>query len=466
MAKKVLFYVAISFAMVCMSGNKSAALNIDPLTVIAASDIQPVTTPDIPMGQSVDKDSPSLLPEDSISPGESELFGIKGGYFHPYLSLQGEYTDNLFNVNDHKTSNFLTVISPGIWFALPRKREIPLDIAINNTSAGGIQSQLKDHEGTDRYQAYAGGGLDFKYYSEDSDLNDTDALLEGMFRYNMKSGLSLQVLDRYTHSQDLFEIGTIVRDSVGRYDSNVAMATMDWVFTEKTRVKFEYSNFWLDYEEDIDSFQNRVDNVLDLYGYYIYSEKTSFFLEYKFVDVAYDVDTANDNTQDFIYGGITWYTTEKLALMAKVGFQEKTYEESEAGLGERTDTDGFALDVQAQYQFTEKTKLVLGIFKNNEESDSTLASDQDVFGVLVNYSQDVSEKIRILLDAGFEQADYAQLIELDRKDDTFYIRPSVHYLFREWLKGEIAYEFSKRDSTDEIFDYDTNTFILNLSLAL
>ncbi len=463
--KRVLIGVLIVAMFFFVSDTMCETIRVGSLSLLGATAAESMGS-DLPMGQSANSNQPSLLPEDDVLEGEGNIFGLEGGYFHPFLSLQGEYTDNLYNISQNETSNFLTIISPGIWFALPRKRDIPIAIALNNTSPGGLQQQLKDYEGTDRYQAYMGGGLDFLFYSEDSDLNGINGLLEGMFRYNLKSGLSLQILDRYSRAQNIFDVGSVLRDSVGRFDSNIFMATADWVFTEKTRVKVDYSNFWLGYDEDIDAFQNRTDDAIDLYGYYIHSEKTSFFLQYKYVIVAYDEATINDNTQNFYYGGITWYTTEKVALMAKAGWQEKLYDSNGTGLNQRDDTDGFVFDIQATYKFTEKTNLVLSFYQHNQESDSTIAANQDVLGVGLKYSQELSQKITFKFDFDFLQAEYDQLVARDRDDDTYAFRPSLSYLFRDWLKGELAYEYRKRESTDDLFDYDTNTFILNLSLAL
>lgn len=67
----------------------------------------------------------NLLPEDVGQVDDEDLFGAEGGYFHPYISLDFEYTDNLYNVDEGDTENLLTQISPGIWFALPRKRLFP-----------------------------------------------------------------------------------------------------------------------------------------------------------------------------------------------------------------------------------------------------------------------------------------------------------------------------------------------------
>ncbi len=424
---------------------------------------------DIPMGQP-EGGSVSLLPEDVADAGDDELFGSEGGYFHPYISLGLEYTDNLYNLDDRfedgGTENLLTTISPGVWFALPRKKIIPITINPNNSSPGGLQLQFEDYEGTDRFQAYALGGLDFKYYSEDSDLDKTDGLLEGMMRYNMRGGLSLQLVDRYTHGQDQLEIGSLIRDQVRDFDSNFFMATGDWDITEKFRVKLDYINFILGYEDEINQFLDRVDNGFDLYGYFNYSLKTSFFIEYKFVDVAYDERIEIDNTSNFWYGGIKWDTTEKLGLLFKLGYQDKKYEDTSQG---QEDFDGMVYDIQFLYRFSEKTVLELDSYLTNEETDNFLASDKTVIGAGLTYRQKFSERWSGSLGVIYEDAEYSDMgvADIDDRDDqTIFIRPGVQYLFREWLMFELAYEYESRESNQDLFDYDTNTFMFFVNFAL
>jgi hypothetical protein len=424
---------------------------------------------DIPMGQP-EGGGVSLLPEDVADAGDDELFGSEGGYFHPYISLGFEYTDNLYNLDDRfeegSTENLLTTISPGVWFALPRKKIIPITINPNNSSPGGLQLQFEDYEGTDRFQAYALGGLDFKNYSEDSDLDKTDALAEGMMRYNMRGGLSLQLVDRYTHGQDQLEIGSLIRDQVRNFDSNFFMATGDWDITEKFRVQLDYINFALGYEDEINQFLDRVDNGFDLYGYFNYSLKTSFFIEYKFVDVAYDERIEIDNTSGFWYGGIKWDTTEKLALLFKLGYQDKKYDDTSQG---QEDFDGMVYDFQLIYRFSEKTVLELDSYLTNEETDNFLASDKTVLGAGLTYRQDFSDRWSGSLGVTYEDAEYSdmQVVDIDDRDDqTIFIRPGVQYLFRDWLMFELAYEYESRESNDDLFDYDTNTFMFFVNFAL
>ena len=424
---------------------------------------------DMPMGQTEGGDV-SLLPEDVSDPGDDELFGTEGGYFHPYISLGLEYTDNLYNIDDRfeegGTENWLTTISPGIWFALPRKKIIPITINPNNSSPGGLQLQFEDYEGTDRFQAYALGGLDFNYYSEDSDLNKTNGLFEGLMRYNLRGGLSLQLVDRYTHGQDQLEIGSLIRDQVRDFDSNFFMATGDWDITEKFRIQLDYFNFALWYEDEINQFLDRVDNGINLYGYFNYSLKTSFFLEYKFVDVAYDERTQIDNTSNFWYGGIKWDTTEKLALLFKLGYQDKKFDDVSMG---QEDFDGMVYDLQFIYRYSEKTIFEFDLYRTNEETDNFLASDKTVIGADLQYRQKFSERWSGSIGLIYENAQYSDMLVADlddRDDDTIFFRPAVQYLFREWLMFELAYEYETRDSTDDLFDYDTNTIMFNVNFAL
>ena len=406
----------------------------------------------------------SLLPEDGDT--ASEAYGPAGGYVHPYITIGGEYTDNLFNVFEDEKTNFLTQISPGIWFALPRTKEVPITITPHNTAAGGLQYELEEYAKDDfnRSNAYILGGLDFKFYSEDSDLNTTNGRLEGLYRYNMKNGLSLQILDRYSHDNDDFDIGAVARTSQRQYDSNLLELSADWEISERIRAKVNYNNFYLNYDEDADSFLNRDDNAIGLYGYLNYTETSSFFINYDYIDVSYDDEDfdAKNNDQQFIYVGWDWASTDKTDLLIKIGYQKKKYNDNTIF----TDNpDDFAFELQGEHDFTEKTKLITIITRKMEETDSFVASGIDLLAAWFRLSHDFSQRLSAQLDLSYENADYDQIIPVERDDDRYTIRPAVQYIFNDWFMGELAYSYEKRNSTQEIFDYKTNTFYLYLNFA-
>lgn len=446
----------------------SQGMQIDNMIVVAQNDqtADSLLSQDMPLGQGGDEQT-SLLPEDDAT-GDT-VFGVQGGYFHAYLGLSEEYSDNLFNVVDErKIENWLTTISPGLWLALPRAKEVPITITPQNTSPGGLRLALPDlEEGFERYNFYLLGGLDMKFYSEDSDLNDTDGRVEGMFQYNFPVGLSLRAVDRYSHGQDMFDVGNSTADAVRTFDSNFVQGTADWDVTEKFRTKIDYSNFQLDYKDTVDNFLDRADNAASVYAIFKYSPKTDFFLEYRYIDISYDhVDSeVKDNNNNFVYGGIHWATTEKTSLRLKAGYQKKNYDHEVADRV-NSNPDGFAFEGQLDYQFTVKTDLVVKLSNKIEESDSRTALNTNVFAGSLLYSQQFLERWKGLCYISYESDDYDQVVGPDRDDDRFLFSPSIQYLFNDWFMSEFKYTYDMRNSSNDIFDYDTNRVLLSLNFAL
>lgn len=445
-----------AFPGIVLAGDKIA---VDELVVVAPEDAE---EQDVPMGQSAETEV-SLLPGESGTIDDG-IFGTEGGYIHPYLSLTEFFTDNVFNVDTDTTSSLITRISPGIWLSIPRKKEIPVGLAPNNTSPGGLTQQIGDYEGSDRYQIYALTGADITMYSDSSDYNTEDYFFEGLGRYNMASGLSLQIVDRVTNGHDIFETGVTTSDNIREFNRNLLMLTADWNFTEKFRVKTDYSNFYLDYNSTDDAFLNRQDNIFDLYTYYKYSVKTSFFVQYRHTDVSYDTATETDNTQNSYYGGISYQSTEKLSLLFKAGVQDKSFTNEGPGFD---DSSNLAMDLQATYRITEKTQMAVAGYRSTEESDSEEASQREVLGVRLAYEQQITDRITAKADMNYENADYSQLTGFPEREDTSYLfRPAAQYLFRDWLMAEAAYSFETTDSSDDDFDYDTNIYSVSLNFAL
>ena len=432
------------------------------LALVAEEEVMPPspTREDYPMADR----NVSLLPEESDSLGSDDsLFGWGGGRVHPYVALYMDYTDNLFNLDEDRTSNSLTMLTAGIWLTLPGKDEEPVAMATHNPSGGGLQLMLDDYEGTDRYELYLKGGVDYSMYSSDSDLDDYAFLLEGMGRYNSSSGLSLQLTDQYTNSRDRFDVGFPDSYRLHVFQSNVVIGTVDWLFTDKFRAKGDISYFLLRYDDEEFDYLERDDLFFDLYGFYNYSEKTSFFLNYKYGILTFDSYNLYDNQQNFLYAGMKWYSTEKLTFMAKMGYQTKEFTDAESTY---TDYSGLALETQVEYRLAEKTRLQFSLYKKDEETDTLMAQDRDVWGATFNYDHDYTDKLKGIFRLRYEYVDYTELVEQKRDEWKITLEPKVQYAFTDWFNAELGYQYEKRDSTDDDYDYYSNAVFLNLILEL
>src|SRR5690606_25371368 len=102
-----------------------------------------------------------------------DVFGSRGGYVHPFLSLGGYYTSNLFNAPDDEQSDLVMVVSPGIWVALPASRQQLIEVETMNTAPGGLDVSRFSIDTERRFQAYGLYRGEF-YKASDYEEADTD----------------------------------------------------------------------------------------------------------------------------------------------------------------------------------------------------------------------------------------------------------------------------------------------------
>lgn len=415
----------------------------------------------------------------------TEMFGWRSGYVHPYLSLRGEYTDNLYNINIDEKDNFLTVIAPGIWFGLPRTKDIPVDISHHNEAIGGRRFSIPGSGSYDRAQLYFLGGLDYKSYSIDSDLNYTAWHLEGMVQYKMPAGLSFRLMDRFTHDRDRFDLGSFAPQDfsiadgevyissapsmIRDYSSNQADLSVNLDMGKRFAALFNYTNFYLDYDATDDWWLDRTDNRFSLSVAYHHSAKTSVFIEYSHAFITYETDTSNDSENQFIYGGINWKGSAKSSLAAKGGYQVKQYDTF--GLD---DVATFSMEAHFNYLVTDKTKISLQLYKALEETDSLANRGRDTTVAKFRYDQQFTYRTRGYCEFWYEYNDYDEFTRLAgtlaeedaRKDTRFMVKPAFQYHFRDWLMAELAYSFENRNSNANLYDFTTQTVFLTLNASL
>ena len=452
-----------------------------PCIVLAANVSQ--ETP-LFFGQSVDKHNPekksltkktrrnpseqdTLRPEDGEKiHSNQQIFGNRGGYIHASLGVDFEYTDNLYNVDTDKQDNWLTHVSPSVWLTIPRRSRVPLHLAPHNTSPGGTQFSKPDNYFFNDYQLYLGAGLDFKDYSENSSLNATDARLEGLLQYNLTHSITLAVVDRFTRSQDMFNLTSATLNNQRIYHSNILTAGVDWQISEKFSAKFDYNYFTLTYDDEENRYFDRADNGFNFYAFYDYSLKTNFFFQYRYLDATYDQQDDNeldfDNTNTYIYGGINWKPTIKTTLMGKVGYQQAQFD------NKRTADDSpdlFSFELQANWQATIKTSLLLDATYSIEQTDTYNALNKKVFAGRLGYRQRFTDRLRGSLDFIYENSQYNEFDNTSREDDRFFFKPELQYAFRRWLTGSASYTFDSKNSNKEYLDYETNIFTFGLKVS-
>jgi hypothetical protein len=394
---------------------------------------------------------------------DGHLFGFRNSMFHASLQVRGDWTDNLYNHKVNKESNFLTTISPSVWMTWPRRHRRVIQIIPDNTAPGGLQYSQTDYDVFNRYQVYLAANLDFLKYSSNSDLDHMEGSFEGLIQYRPgTSKFNLNLMDKYSRSQDIFNINESRKAQNRVYDSNILAAGADWYISEKFSLKAHYRNFFLVYEEPENQFMDRVDNGLDAAFYYKYSPKTNFFLSYQYFLAAYDQDTMPDNSNTFLHLGINWQATVKTSVMTKLGYQYIDYDTLELRPHLPDNKSLLSFESQGIWQASMKSNLILNAKYSVEQTDSILALNKTVFALRLGGDYRFTDKIRGDVNFIYENSDYDQFQGPERVDDRYYFRPEVQFALNKWLFLGVYYSYDYKTSTIKALDYKTNTLGLGL----
>ena len=400
-----------------------------------------------------------------LSSATGKIFGGRGGYAHPYITVAALYEDNVYQTDDDIISDTAVVVSPGIWVALPRTRKKVVNVNTSTMTPGGLGMVREQPKKFRRFQSYLHYGADLTRYASESANDTDDQRLEGFFQYNFKGGLSLALLDLYRDGHEGHADG-ISRD-IDEYKSNLLGGRAMYALSPKFKLQGDYKYFTLDYDSHDNAYRDRDDQSGSAYLFYRYSSKTTFFTEYDFVDIAYDNDASLDSEEHHFYGGMRWQITGKTAGEVKVGYLVKQFDDPLFG-----DTDDVIIQLWGDYRVSGKGRIKIGLARMSEEPDiysrqSVLANSVDL-----TYFHKLNGKMRLSARLGYELKSYDGLSTYqdsqarDREDDAYQAGLGYEYWIQRWLNVRADYQYFKQDSDISAFSYTDNRFLLRCTLTL
>src|SRR4030042_3785163 len=371
-----------------------------------------------------------------------DVFGRRGGYLHPFLSISEYYTDNVFNAYGEKKSDFITVISPGVWLTIPRIYEKLLSVDTSSIAPGGFSLSRSTSGSFRRYQTYLFYGADIERFSKYSSENVTSHKLEGLFQYNLRGGLSIELVDQYLASHAIR--GTGISSELDKYKTNLANLILTYDALEKIKFRIDYSNFLVNYDASRNDFRGRDDNAFSGYIFYKFQPKTSVFIEYDFIDISYDVSALLDSKEHHYFGGLQWDMTAKSKGSVKAGYGVKNFSDSSLG-----DAKDFILEAQIDHQFTPKTSLKINASRKTNETNISTTDFMLSNNIEVEYLQRFTGKITGDVNFSYTNDSYKGDLTYDgetkeRIDDTFRGAFALRYKFKEWLNLDTGYIYTKR----------------------
>ena len=438
-----------------------AAMTSQP--VVTAKTEPPPPSPDIireTPGKAVSEELPVGTPKERVS---GDVFGKKGGFVHPFLSITEYYTDNVFYSNDKKDDDFITVLSPGIWLAVPHVYEKLLRIETSDISPGGFSLSRYKPEEFKRYQAYLFYNADIEKFAKHSSENAVNHKFEGFFQYNLRGGLSFEVMDQYIDSHDAR--GSGIYAELDKFRTNLANFIVKYAISERFELRVDSSYFLVNYDEARNNYRDRHDWSLAAYTFYKATPKTRFFIEYEYVDITYEKNIISDSQEHHYFGGIQWDITAKSKGSIKTGYGTKDFASA-------TETNNdFIFEAQIDHHFTPKTSLMLKASRRTTETDISTTDFVVSDTIELEYLQRITAKITADIKLSYTRDAYKDEFTYGGRtaplnDDYYYGAFALQYKFREWLFADAGYIFLKRDSSFSDFDYTTNAIFFRITGSL
>ncbi len=433
---------------------KSAIQRIGALIVLVLAPLIFGIHPFLPDACAASPKKEVVDPEKGIS---ADIFGKRGGNYHPFVLLKEVYTDNLFATNANTKDDYITTLTPGIWIAFPGSRDKIISTDTRTESPGGLQLSRIVSENSRRYQAYVLYSAEFKNYSSHSDKDHSNHKAQALFQYNFSSGLSFDVVDIFNEKEEV--AGNGVTDTLYTYQDNlVDLISIYKAPSGKLKLELNYSNYQLDYKDTAADFRDRKDNSGSFSMFYKFWPKTSLLLEYQYTDINFDTGNTNDSTENRFYSGLTWNITQKTKGLFKLGYTDKDFDTS--GI---QDQDDFSFELQTRHTFSPKQVLQINGYRKFHESDLAGASSYLSTGLDINILQRFSAKWSAAISAAFEKNNYNGFV---RDDELYSLEPTIRFQPKKWLRFDLGYHYSKNDSNVNLYDYELHEVCFGTILTM
>lgn len=408
--------------------------------------------------------APVLADEDDAKIGHisGDIFGKKDKWYHAYLSLSEAYDDNIFNTENNEESDLITVVCPGIQFTIPGTEQKAEDMITGTATPGGLVFGRYAERFSHRFSAYLGYAPKFHFYKDNTDEDIVYHNAQAGMKYNLKGGLSFDMVNQYVRYYDQREADTSTQTN--EYSSNLFNLITTYTLSEKVQFKVDYTNFRLDYKDEaLNGFKDRSDNAGSGFFFFRFRPKTAVFIKYRYIDINYKNDDARDSVEQIYSIGIVRKITGKTTASLSVGCGIRQYEDSVVN-----DSNRFIFEAGVDYYFSPKTSINFNAYRRNEESSEKAYNYTITTASSFNYAQKLTHNLNLEIDFTYSHNDYeggvAELLgEPKRKDNYFQVTPSLTYNFRRWLSASLAYTYRKRDSGLDLNSYTGNTIILKIT---
>ena len=199
---------------------------------------------------------------------------------------------------------------------------------------------------------------------------------------------------------------------------------------------------------------------LGLRGYYSHSEKTDFYVRYKFTDITYQSAGSKNSENHSVGAGMSGRISSKITGDIDVSYSHRDYNQKLSNYKNKVDLVG--IEASLKYEQTERTTFTLDASRQMEETNRSSANRYFIdSGIALAVSHKLSSRTTAALKLGY---DYLDFIKVDntsngirRHDNLYSIRPSISHKINSVLSGSAFVQYKTRESNLNRKDYDQFT---------
>jgi len=346
---------------------------------------------------------------------------------HPFVNIKQTYDTNIYlEPEGRENDDYITDVAAGIEIEMPLVPERDKDFLVKAA-----------------YKA------DMLIYYDQTRLNRVDHDMYGLVNFNFANGIGFYAKEQFILTQDP---PNNERTSLDKRFRNIIDTSLSFM---RENLKFQggYSMIRDGYD-DVTNL-NKFDNRLTGLCFYQLFPKVSILGEYNLGLITYDSSTTNsDSTYNQARAGITGAILPKVTGTLKGGYRNVSYEQ-----GEKDDYSGFTAFANVKYDVTERTVLNLYGERTTDESSYSDNSYYEINQCGLELQHQLLEHLWI---TGEEFLSYNRYphettdsgIVEKRRDTIWGSKLELKYQLTEWLYVFSGYEFKRRNSQFDRFDYD------------
>jgi hypothetical protein len=363
-----------------------------------------------------------------------DLEGIK---VTPSVAYKGEYDDNLFRTPNNTTSDYINHIMPGIAVeATPGNHILRADFL-----ADILLYSKNTNQNTQRYYAN----------------------LSTIFNFNR---LQLHLKESFAHTDT--PPNSSLAFPVER-NENYLNGGFDYDVIQRWGIGFDFTWGNTNYLDPTFDFISENAYTYATNIFYRITGKTRVFAEFDFVQDVFWNDRTRDDYRYRGLLGVRGDLTERLSLTAKGGYEYLDYYQSNI----YPNQNNFVIALEASYRPLERLQIGLAVIRSVQASTFANNADYGSFNTTLVVTYAFTPKILILPRAAFGLDNY-KVAEVNpsngtlekRLDYLYGVGIGIRYQPQKWLQLEANYQFERRNSNFNEFNYSDNRVFFTVALSM